>query len=62
VHFCLGKDWEYDDNIFISESESLVELWMLVDGLGMPRLRNTALKAIHDMSEKWNLIGHTVFN
>jgi hypothetical protein len=25
-------------------------------------LRNTALKATHDMSEKWNCIGHTVFN
>lgn len=56
----LGDDWKYDEGIFNSENDSLVELWVLGDKLEMPRLQNTALKAIHELAEKFNRIASTV--
>jgi hypothetical protein len=75
--FRLLMQWMYSQKLVISaqrnpvsedlgiwgkESHDLAMLWVLADKLGMPSLQNVALKAIDEISNKYQLIAtHTFF-
>jgi BTB/POZ domain len=58
----LNDSEQPDGQTSLAEDKSLVELWVLADRLGMPRLKNFVLKAIYDISEKWFAMSASTFS